>query len=148
MGDLGGLPAAASGLRLRPRDAAKFGFVYLRGGRWGERQVVPAAWVAESTRRQLAVRYPVSAFGTAGYGYHWWHARLQTGWGTVESPGAFGNGQQRIYLLPEDRLAVTVLAGRYNDPTAAGLPTRFLVEYIIPAVRGATRGPGEPVSAS
>jgi CubicO group peptidase (beta-lactamase class C family) len=135
VGDLNGLPAAASGLRLRPRDVAKFGAVYLDGGRWGQRQVVPAAWVAESTRWHLAVRYPASAFGTAGYGCHWWHVRLQTGWGTIASPAAFGNGQQRIYLLPEDRIAVTVLAGRYNDPTASGLPTRLLLEYILPAAR-------------
>lgn len=136
VGDLGGLPAAASGLRLRPRDLAKFGSLYLHGGRWGERQIVPAAWVAESTRWHLAVRNPVSAFGTTGYGYQWWLNRLQTGWGTIAAPTAAGNGQQRIYVLPEDRLVVTVLAGRYNDPTASGLPTRFLLEYIIPAARG------------
>jgi CubicO group peptidase (beta-lactamase class C family) len=97
---------------------------------------VPAEWVAESTRWHLAVRYPVSAFGTAGYGYHWWHNRLQTGWGTIACATAVGNGQQRIYVLPADRLVVTVLAGRYDDMTAAGLPMRFLLEYIIPAVRG------------
>ena len=46
------------------------------------------------------------------------------------------NGQQRIYVLPDGRLVVTVLAGRYDDMTASGLPMRFLLEYIIPAVRG------------
>lgn len=136
VGDLGGLPAAASGLRLRPRDLAKFGSLYLHSGRWGERQIVPAAWVSESTRWHLAVRYPVNAFGTVGYGYHWWHNGLQTGWGTIASPVAAGNGQQRIYILPDDLLVVTVLAGRYDDMTALGLPTRLLVEYIIPAARG------------
>ncbi len=99
-------------------------------------QIVPAASVAESTRCHLAVRYPVSAFGTTGYGHQWWLNRLQTGWETIAAPTAAGNGQQRIYVLPEDRLVVTVLGGRYNDPTASGLPTRFLLEYIIPAARG------------
>jgi hypothetical protein len=61
-------------------------------------------------------------------------ARLPTGWGTIASPAAFGNGQQRIYLLPEDRIVVTVLAGRY-DPMASGLPTRLLLESILPAAR-------------
>ena len=92
-------------------------------------------WVEESTRWHLAVRYPVSAFGTAGYGYQWWHNRLQTGWGTIAAPTAIGNGQQRIYVVPDDRLVVTILAGRYDDMTAYGLPTRLLVEYVISAAR-------------
>ena len=136
VGDLDGLPAAASGLRLRPRDLAKFGSVYLHGGRWGERQVVPAAWVAESTRWHLAVRYPVSAFGTAGLRLPLVARPPADGLGNDRVHRRHGNGQQRIYVLPDDRIVVTVLAGRYDDPTASGLPTRFLLEYIFPAARG------------
>ena len=57
MGDLAGMPAAASGLRLRPRDLAKFGSLYLHGGKWNGKQVIPADWVDTSTRRQ----FPLSA---------------------------------------------------------------------------------------
>jgi CubicO group peptidase (beta-lactamase class C family) len=136
MGDLAGVPAAASGLRLRPRDLAKFGSLYLHNGKWNESQVVPADWVHESTRRRIALPTPVSAYGTFGYGYLWWHACLRTAVGTLEVHWANGNGQQRIYVVPELNIVVTILAGRYNDPTAANLPTRLLVEQIIPSVRG------------
>jgi CubicO group peptidase (beta-lactamase class C family) len=32
------------------RDAARFGLLFAKGGRWRERQIIPAAWLAESTR--------------------------------------------------------------------------------------------------
>ena len=35
---------------ISARDMARFGLLMLRGGKWGERQVVSADWVAESTR--------------------------------------------------------------------------------------------------
>jgi CubicO group peptidase (beta-lactamase class C family) len=129
------LPAAASGLRLRPRDLAKFGSLYLHDGQWNGRQVVPADWVHESTRWQIALATPVSAYGTHGYGYLWWHTSYRTAVGTLEVPLASGNGEQKIFVVPELHIVVTMLAGRYNDPTATGLPSRLLLEQIVPAVR-------------
>jgi CubicO group peptidase (beta-lactamase class C family) len=136
VGDLAGMPSAASGLRLRPRDLAKFGSLYLHDGQWSGRQIIPAEWVRESTRRHVPLTSPVSAYGTHGYGYQWWHNCYRTAAGTLETPAAVGNGQQRIFVVPELRLVVTILAGRYNDPTAGRLPERLLLEQIIPAVRG------------
>jgi CubicO group peptidase (beta-lactamase class C family) len=136
MGNLAGVPSAASGLRLRPRDLAKVGSLYLNDGRWRDRQVVPAVWVSESTRRHqtLPRTMSVSAFGTHSYAYQWWHTCYRTATGILESHTAAGNGQQRIYVIRELDLVLTVLAGRYNDPTAQRLPDRLLVEHIVPAV--------------
>ncbi len=46
--DARGTPIAASGLRLRPRDLAKFASLYLNNGRWHESQVIPADWIDAS----------------------------------------------------------------------------------------------------
>ncbi|MEO6119915.1 MAG: serine hydrolase, partial [Terriglobales bacterium] len=146
-GDLDGIPATASGLRLRPRDLAKFGSLYLHRGQWNGRQVLPAEWVRDSTARHILLPTSVSAFGTTAYGYQWWNTCLRTARGIMEMPTAVGNGQQRIYVLRDLDMVVTILAGRYNDPTASGLPQRLLLEQIIPAVtreRGATRQPPAP----
>ncbi|CAN5364906.1 serine hydrolase [soil metagenome] len=148
LGDLAGMPSAASGLRLRGRDLAKFGSLYLHGGRWNGRQVIPAGWVDLSTRRQFrfarsAVRHRSStpaADGAFGYAYFWWYSCYPTPGGLVEARTAVGNGQQRVFVLPGLDMVVTILAGRYNDfTTGNALGTRILREHLIPAVKAGVR---------
>lgn len=137
VGDLAGMPSAASGLRMRPRDVAKFGSLYLHGGRWNDTQVLPAEWVERSTRRHFRFRPRTGpdAGGEFGYSYFWWYSCIPTASGLVEARTAVGNGQQRIFVLPGLDMVVTVLAGRYNDPAAGTLASRILREHVIPAVR-------------
>jgi CubicO group peptidase (beta-lactamase class C family) len=53
-------------IRMSARDLARFALLYLRKGNWAGRQIVPQAWVQESTRA-----YSRSVYGP-GYGYLWW----------------------------------------------------------------------------
>ena len=134
LGRLAGMPSAASGLRLRPRDLAKFGSLYLHGGQWNGHQVVPREWSDESTRRRLT--FPKQP--DRGYAYLWWHTCYPTRSGVVEVPTAVGNGMQRIFLLRAQRTVVTVLSGRYNQ-FGANPPERLLLDYVIPALPPAPR---------
>jgi CubicO group peptidase (beta-lactamase class C family) len=63
--DVAGNPQVFYGLRSTCRDLARFGLLMLNGGRWGARQLVPAAWVREATGRS-------STRLNAAYGYLWW----------------------------------------------------------------------------
>jgi CubicO group peptidase (beta-lactamase class C family) len=103
-------PSAASGLRLRPRDLAKIGSLFANGGRWQGRQIVPETWVALSTERYVP-RIPWSPDGTYGYGFFWYPGQID-GRRVIR---AAGNGDQRLFILPELGVVVTVLAGNYND---------------------------------
>lgn len=155
VGDLAGMPNAASGLRLRGRDVAKFGSLYLHAGRWSGRQVLPADWVGLSTSRQFRFASAAArdrtgsraeADGAFGYAYFWWYACYPTSRGLVEARTAVGNGQQRIFVLPGLDMVVTIFAGRYNDFTTGNtLGTRILREHVIPAVTSGVR-PGCPGS--
>jgi hypothetical protein len=82
---------------------AKFGLLFLNAGRWGDRQIVPAEWVAESTRNQLQ-----SEEGGKTYGYWWW---VKDDGGYV----AMGWGGQAISVDPALEL---VAAGTSADPQA------------------------------
>lgn len=138
MGNLAGMPAAASGLRLRARDLAKFGSLYLHGGKWNGKQVIPADWIERSTRRhfRFRARTGADAGGEFGYGLFWWYSCHPTAAGPIEARTAIGNGQQRIFVLQRLNMVVTIFAGRYNDFTSsAALGRRILVEHVIPAVK-------------
>ncbi|MGC2778108.1 MAG: serine hydrolase [Bradyrhizobium sp.] len=43
--DSKGISGGGFGLALRPRDMARIGYLYLRGGRWGEQQLLPPGWI-------------------------------------------------------------------------------------------------------
>ena len=123
--DYHGAPIAASGLRLRPRDAAKLGQLVLQGGAWEGRQVVPADWIEVSTAFKT----------TAGYGcdyaYFWWLCETEGGHRFIE---ASGNGGQEILVLPDLDLVMVVNAGRYNDAGVFERIYALLEEVVIAAV--------------
>lgn len=142
VGNLAGMPAAASGLRLRARDLAKFGSLYLHDGKWNGKQVIPATWTQLSTRRQfrLKPRAGSDARGEFGYAYFWWYSCDPSAAGLIEARTAIGNGQQRIFVLPGLDMVVTIFAGRYNDFTiGATLGSTILREHVIPAVKTGIR---------
>lgn len=143
LGDLAGTPAAASGLRLRPRDLARIGSLFLNQGRWNGAQVLPASWVATATIPHIENADPSSpSFVTSeAYGYQWWINTYETPLGSRDVATAVGNGGQRIILIPSLGLSVTVLSGFYNDPRHFWTPERLLLEHILPAIAPASAGP-------
>lgn len=118
--------AAASGLRLRPRDLAKIGQLALDGGRRDDIPIVPADWLAASFT-------PHASTGELQYGYQWWLGPAapdgRPGW-----IAGFGNGGQRLFLGPRLGVIVLVLAGRYNQPDAWTLPVRVITEIVLPGL--------------
>ena len=88
------------------RDLARFGLLYLRRGRWGDQQVIPAEWVDESTRP-----YSITNSGS-GYGYLWWTAPPEQPFLSVP-PGSYfaaGNGGQYVFVIPANDLVIVHLA--------------------------------------
>jgi CubicO group peptidase (beta-lactamase class C family) len=52
-------------LHLKPRDAAKIGYLWLNNGAWDGKQIVSADWVQNSVKAQTET-------GEDAYGYGWW----------------------------------------------------------------------------
>lgn len=68
--DGNGVAFVLGGLNLATRDYARFGQMFMNGGRWNGVQVVPEDWVNASTRATAP-----TAPDHIGYGYQWWVPR-------------------------------------------------------------------------
>lgn len=112
-------------LHLHPRDMARFGLLYLRHGKWGDRQVIPMAWVRESSKASVTVRPGV------GYGFSWWI-------NTARPPifEAVGRGGQRISVLPREDIVVVFTGG--------GADTDQIAPFLFRAIRSDTAIPENP----
>ncbi|WP_203072604.1 serine hydrolase domain-containing protein [Falsiroseomonas ponticola] len=90
-------------LFLSGRDMARLGLVMARGGRWGDRQVIPADWVRESTKLRIPAANLTEGFkdGPLGYGYLWWVPETRTGAAWRNAALANGNYGQFILVMPE-----------------------------------------------
>ena len=110
----------AAGLFLRPRELLAFGQLYLDDGRWRGKEVVPAAWVRQSTRAHVRVDRGIA------YGYDWWIT-------ADPAPGfaALGYGGQALFVFPRLDLVVVVTAASDDER-----PRLVLAELAVRAAQG------------
>src|SRR6266498_2063023 len=106
----GGFEKMESGINARAIDFAKFGRLFLNNGNWDGVQVVPAAWVAESTQEgksvDRATYYPDNEFFRAMNGYYkymWWGMRRGENDYDFMARGDHG---QYIYVSPHNKLII------------------------------------------
>lgn len=112
--DGAGTYVGSSYLYLRARDLARIGLLMQRDGRWRDRQLLPAAWVAFS-RQPFSQAEPIA--GEPNPGGHWWLNRPSPGqprpWPDApeDAFAALGHWGQALYILPTQRLVIV----RYGD---------------------------------
>ena len=122
------LPHTGGGLNLRAMDLARLGYLVLRQGRWNGSQIVPVAWIMESTRAHTGrPRY----FGpwSTDYGYLWWLLPTSEGATTSTMITASGNMNQWLFIVPQQDLVVAVTGA---DNQAAVVD--FMIREVLPSV--------------
>ncbi|PHP67380.1 hypothetical protein CSC94_10115 [Zhengella mangrovi] len=97
-------------MSIPARSMARFGQLYLDGGTWKSRQVVPADWVRSSLASYTQNAWTTPKLGRylrdIGYGYQWWSARA----GQQDIHFAWGHGGQLIALVPALGMVVVTTA--------------------------------------
>lgn len=87
------------GLFINTRDHARFGLLFLRRGKWGDRHLISENWIDRATT-------PCTLMPT--YGYMWWLNTGQRLWSSApeSSYAARGFGGNMIWVDPEHDLVV------------------------------------------
>jgi CubicO group peptidase (beta-lactamase class C family) len=93
-----------SGLHITARDAARFGHLFLRRGRWRDRQIISEAWVDQACH--------VGSEANPDYGFLWWvnvrGANKDLPHDAYSAQGMYSNN---VTILPSHDLVVVRLVG-------------------------------------
>ncbi len=117
--DADGVNMAGWGLTLTPTDMAKIGQLYLDKGIWNGRQIIPSAWIVESTREHSRCKE-----WKLSYGYLWWIIDAKEG-----VYAAMGDGGNTIYVNEKKHLIIAI-ACSYLQGTKDRL--KLIRDYIEP----------------
>ena len=119
------------GLRLKTEDMAKFGQLYLQGGRWKGKQLLPHEWVKQATSMQIlqdpgaSQSKRDSSDWLQGYCYQMWRCRHNG----VRADGAFG---QFIIMLPDQDAVIAIQAETPDMQDEINL----VWQYLLPGMQG------------
>ncbi len=115
------------GMWINAQDMARFGYLWLRNGKWGDKQIIPAAFVKEALAQGGAPNSPPN-----GYGYLWW--LNTTGKALAGLPtnaySANGAGSNTITVSPDHDL---VIVWRWHQGSAGEFARR-----VVAAIKSGT----------
>lgn len=127
-----GLVNTYGGLRLRSRDMAKIGQLFLDGGRWQGEQIVTPDWIKEATKPQVCSgQFPRWAKADC-HGYQWWPGFFEVGATSYGSYSARGRGGQYIIVVPELQMVVVVTSWN-GEVSLLGQPLEMVQRFVVPA---------------
>lgn len=123
-----GTAMTGGGLQLRSVDLMKLGQLYLNGGRWDGKQVIPADWIGRSIAPHANAREDID------YGYLWWLQSFKVDDRTVKSYGMAGSGGNKVFVLPEQDAVVVITTTNFQVRGAHPLSEKLLTTLILPAL--------------
>jgi CubicO group peptidase (beta-lactamase class C family) len=116
------LTNTATGLWMTPRDMGKLGQLYLDNGVWKGEQIIPSAWIEESTTEQIQ---------GSDYGLGWKLMQLDG----LKTFYASGYGLQRIFVIPEMNMVIVFTQSWYEDqPKGDKQMMKILKDYILKSI--------------
>ena len=110
------------GLWISARDEARFGYLFLRQGKWKDKQIISSNWIRAATTPTTIGQ---------DYGYLWWLNTAHKQWPSLPATSfaALGYGSNTIWIDPEHNL---VVVWRWHNDRSAD----EFFKRILAAVKG------------
>jgi CubicO group peptidase (beta-lactamase class C family) len=118
--------------RMSARDAARFGLLYARNGKWGDERILSENWV-----RRSSALYSIDGdreTATMGYGLYWWILR-DPRFAPYGAYTALGVGNQAIAVFPKLDM---VIVNRANTYQGEGTPPPQLMDLMAQVLEART----------
>ena len=127
--DTVGLTIGGWGINATVREYAKFGYLYLKKGKWEDHQVVSSDWIERSTR-------PIASTINY-YGLHWWLIDGFTGFEESGLPEgiyvAMGLHGQLLYVIPGSNIVIVKTANT-TDPLHSDWDHIYFLSLVMDSV--------------
>jgi CubicO group peptidase (beta-lactamase class C family) len=111
--DQAGYTKGQGNLFITAPDFARIGLMVLNGGRYNGKQVVSKTWIEESLKSHVDVSK--IEFNAIGYGYYWFYQEYDFGDEKIGVHFASGNGGNKIYIIPEYDMVVSIMSTAYGQ---------------------------------
>jgi len=128
-----GLISAWAGLRMRSRHMLKFGMLYLNGGKWNGKQIIPAHLVEQSLTSQITTPYGDSLL-KAEYSNQFWVYSENILGSPITYIQAQGNGGQIVVIDKHSNLVLVLTAGNYDVAAPRKSSWNIYADFIYPAL--------------
>ena len=119
-----GINTGGWGLKIRTKDIASFGQLYLQKGKWEGKKIISEKWVDEATSLQTSNGSNPDSDWDQGYGYQFWRCRHNV----YRGDGAFG---QYCIVMPQFDAVIAINSGT-NDMQAI---LNLIWDHLLPAFK-------------
>jgi CubicO group peptidase (beta-lactamase class C family) len=119
-----GIQTGGYGLKIKTRDIARLGQLYLQKGTWNDRRLLSGKWVEQATSKQIANGKNPNSDWNQGYGFQFWRCRHNA----YRGDGAFG---QYCIVMPDQDAVLAITGGLGNLQKVLDL----VWVHLLPAMR-------------
>lgn len=99
-----GVKTGGYGLKVKTRDIAALGQLYLQQGVWNGKRLLSEKWVRQATSKQISNGDKTGSDWSQGYGFQFWRCRHNA----YRGDGAFG---QYCLVMPDQDAVLAITSG-------------------------------------
>lgn len=120
-------------LFCKPRNFARLGYLFLKGGELGGNRIVSSGWINQATSDQTGrINRTMGEIVNVNYGYNWWVGELES----TTCYYAYGIGGQFMFCFPDlDMIVLTTADLQDYEVGQEYKIIRLVADRILPAVK-------------